>query len=449
MPAQEYSAILSIMNRRAFGARFLGAALVPFALPQAPPLSDLRVEGRRVNDSLRRLSTFGRNSQGGVDRVAYSEADLAGRAFATGLMKEAGLSVSTDPAGNIIGKRAGSDPSRRSLMAGSHIDSVPQGGNFDGDVGSMSAIEVARTLHEAGVVLQHPLEVVIFANEEGGQTGARAMSGRLSSEDLDRVSSSGKTLREGIGFIGGDVTRLAEARRSSDEITSYLELHIEQGPVLDSEGISIGVVEGIVGIHRWMVTIEGFANHAGTTPMNARRDALLSAAWFIKRVNEEITAAPGRQVGTVGWIEAEPGAPNVIPGKVRLTLEMRDLDWDKIDGIFGRLKQASDEIGESNDTKFSFEEIYDNPPRLTDPRLQQRIESASQLLGLSSKAMPSGAGHDAQSLSHIVPVGMIFVPSRDGISHSAEEFTTESDVTNGANVLLQTILSLDRSPIGT
>lgn len=435
------------IKRRTFNRILWGAAAaIPAASLGRAALQDgsqPRVDGRRLNNSLQQLSRFGRNEQGGVSRVAYSPADLQGREYVQGLMNDAGLQAEIDAAGNLVGRRPGRRSGLMPLMAGSHIDTVPEGGNYDGIVGALGAIEAAQTLHESGLSLDRPLEIIIFSNEEGGQVGARALAGRLQPQDLDRRSHSGLTLREGIAAIGGDPRRLEEVRRRPGEVFAYLELHIEQGPLLDSEAIDIGVVEGIVGIHRWMVTVKGFANHAGTTPMDRRQDALLAGARFVDAVNRQVTAVPGRQVGTVGWIEALPGAPNVVPGQVRLTLEMRDLDWEKIDRLFARLEQTAVQIGEQTGTEFSFEEIYNNPPRLTDRRIQGLISQAARELGFSQRPMPSGAGHDAQSISHIAPIGMIFVPSRDGISHSGREFTSPQDVANGADLLLHSLLALD------
>src|ERR1051326_4297052 len=294
------------------------------AAGQSP--SPVRVNGQRIHDHLKELSKCGANPQGGVSRIAYSEADLQGRQYAISLMKAAGLDVHIDAAGNIVGTRAGSDPSLKPILIGSHIDSVPMGGNYDGDVGSLSAIEVAQTLQEKQITLRHPLEVLIFQNEEGGTVGSQALGEGLDEKHLNLVSNSGKTIREGTRLVGGDPARLASARRQPGSIAGYFELHIEQGGTLEREKTDIGVVEGIVGILHSDVTIEGFANHAGTTPMDQRHDALLSAARFIEKANQIVTGVPGRQVGTVGWIKVEPGAYNVIPGKVVLGLELRDLD---------------------------------------------------------------------------------------------------------------------------
>jgi N-carbamoyl-L-amino-acid hydrolase len=342
-----------------------------------------------------------------------------------------------------VGLRAGTDPSLKPLLIGSHIDSVPEGGNYDGDVGSLSAIEVAQVLNENGIKLRHPLQVIIFQNEEGGTVGSHIISAGADDKLLNLKSQSGKTIREGIQFIGGDLSRLAEAQRQPGSIAGYFELHIEQGGTLEQAKINIGVVEGIVGILHSDVTIDGFANHAGTTPMNQRHDALLSAARFIQKVNEVVTGIPGRQVGTVGWINVQPGAYNVIPGKVILGLELRDLEEKKIEEMFTRIRAEAAKIGDLNGTTFSFTEPIMTHPALTDKSFQELIDSTAKNLGLSTKVMPSGAGHDAQEIARLGPVGMIFIPSIGGISHSPKEFSRPEDIENGANVLLRTVLKFD------
>jgi N-carbamoyl-L-amino-acid hydrolase len=430
------------INRRDFNYGLaLSLGVLPLGFPSQQPL---RVNGRRVMEHILALAEFGKNPQGGVSRVAYSEADKEGREYVLGLMKAASLDVKIDAAGNLIGRRAGTDNSLKPLLIGSHVDTVPEGGNYDGVVGSMGAIEVAQTLAEQNVKLRHPLEVVIFQNEEGGLIGSRAMDGELTEKELDLVSRSGKTIRDGIKFIGGDPTKLAEVKRKHGDIAGYLELHIEQGNTLDTEKVDIGVVEGIVGINWWDVTIEGFANHAGTTAMNNRQDALLAAAKFIEAVNVVVTSETGRQVGTVGRISAFPGAPNVIPGKVVLSLELRDLDAAKIKRLYDRIYAVAQEIATATKTKFDFKEINVNIPAPTDPTMRSFVTQAARGLGLSTKLMPSGAGHDAQDMAQLGPVGMIFVPSVGGISHSPREFSRPADIENGANVLLHTILAFER-----
>ena len=430
-------------TRREFNYALL-LSLCSLSLRQSTAQTQLRVNGDRIMRHIHQLAEFGKNPQGGVSRVAYSDADKQGREYVLGLLREAKLDVSIDAAGNLIGRRGGSASGLAPLLIGSHIDSVPEGGNYDGVVGSMGAIEVAQTLAEENATLRHPLEVVIFQNEEGGLIGSRAMDGELTERELDLVSRSGKTIREGIKFIGGDPAKLAEVRRKKGDIAAYLELHIEQGGYLDTEKIKIGVVEGIVGINWWDVTIEGFANHAGTTAMNNRQDALLAAAKFIEAVNRIVTSVPGRQVGTVGRINALPGAPNVIPGKVVLSLELRDLDAAKINMLYEKIRGEAQQIAAASKTRFDFKEINVNIPAPTDARIRSSINEAARELGLSTKLMPSGAGHDAQDMARLGPVGMIFVPSVGGISHSPREFSQPDDIINGANVLLHTLLKLDR-----
>src|SRR6266568_1439251 len=435
------------INRREFSLGLVAAAGA-VALKPFPPQLQLRVNGSRLIEHLNALAEFGKNPQGGVSRLAYSDADRQGREYVMGLMHAAQLDVSIDAAGNIVGRRAGDSNDVPPLLFGSHIDSVPEGGNYDGVVGSLVAIEVAQMLAENKITTRHPLEVIIFQNEEGGLIGSRAIDGELSEKELDLVSRSDKTIREGIKFIGGDPAKLAGVRRKRGDIAAYLELHIEQGGILESEKIDIGIVEGIVGINWWDVTIEGFANHAGTTTMNRRQDALLAAAKFIEAVNRIVTSIPGRQVGTVGRIQALPGAPNVIPGKVVLSLELRDLDAAKINMLYEKISAEAQQIAEGSRTKFDFKEINVNIPAPTDPRIRALIDQSAKELGLSTKQMPSGAGHDAQDMARLAPVGMVFVPSVGGISHSPREFSRPKDIANGANVLLHTVLKLDRANLG-
>jgi len=430
------------MNRRDFTITLLGA-IGAMTVRRAAGQARLAVNGERLNAHLAALAEFGKNPQGGVSRVAYSEADRQGRDYAMKLMREARLDVAIDAAGNITGRRNGSDANRAPLVIGSHIDSVPEGGNYDGDVGSLAAIEVAQTLAEKNVTTRHPLEVIIFQNEEGGTIGSHAFCCGLTEKQLGLPTRSGKTIREGIQFIGGDPDRLSAVRRKRGDLAAYLELHIEQGGLLEAGRVNIGVVEGIVGIRQWDVTVEGFANHAGTTPMNQRRDAMLAAAKFIEAVNRVVTSLPGRQVGTVGKIQAQPGAYNVIPGRVVVGLELRDLDAAKIQTLFDRIHAEAEQVGKANGTTFSFNEVNAIVPALTDERIRKVIDATAKEFGLTTTQLPSGAGHDAQEMANLCPVGMIFIPSVGGISHSPREFSRAEDITNGANVLLRALLTLD------
>lgn len=414
------------------------------ALPQQGDWRSWRVNGSRVNKHLTDLAQFGTNPQGGVSRVAFSDADVAGRRFMMDLMQEAGLTVSIDPVGNIFGVRPGSQSAALPILFGSHIDSVPEGGNYDGDVGSCSAVEVAHTLAERRYRNRHPLHVVIWCDEESGLTGSRGYIGDLPTEELERPGRDGVQLADKIRRIGGDPARMAEARHGAGSIAGYIELHIEQGGILDERGINIGIVEGIVGIHHYDVTLRGFANHAGTTPMDRRRNAMLAAADLVLTVDRVVRSVEGRQVGTVGRLVVKPGAPNVIPGQVELTVELRDLSTDKIERLWTQIHTEASASAQKYDVTLDYTLQHVNPPALSTPAVRAVIADAVRGLGLSSQAMPSGAGHDAQDLARIGPMGMIFVPSVNGISHSPLELTRAQDVTNGANVLLQTILRLDQ-----
>jgi N-carbamoyl-L-amino-acid hydrolase len=401
-----------MMNRRTFITRTsltaLGiTALGGISLSLRKPVynNPLRINGQRLENRLTDLAKFGRDENGRGYRVAYTRGDIEARAWIMQLMKKAGLEVAIDEAGNISGKRKGKNAALKPIGFGSHIDMVPDGGNYDGTLGSLSALELIEVLNENNVVTEHPLEMIIFANEEGGLIGSRALVGRMTSEGLKQVSQSGLTMAEGIRAIGGNPDRIKNCIRQKGDLHAFVELHIEQGGILEKENLQIGIVEGIVGIVDWEVTVEGFANHAGTTPMDLRKDALIAASRFIIMVNEVIKSYPGNQVGTVGKIAVLPGAYNVIPGKVTLGLEIRDLSSDKIDMLFEAIKNRSDVIAEETGTKFSFvRQANDSKPAPTDKRVQQQILEAAKSLGLTTRFMQSGAGHDTQQMALLAPV---------------------------------------------
>ena len=405
----------------------------------------LSVNSKRIESRIFELAKFGKDANGSGYRVAYTKGDIEGREWFMELMKKAGLNPGIDTAGNIIGKRKGKNPSLKPLAFGSHIDMVPDGGNYDGTLGSISALEVIEILNENNVVTRHPLEVIIFSNEEGGTIGSKAMTSGLTKEGLQQKSQSGLTMAEGIKVIGGNPENIQSCMRKKGDIHAWVELHIEQGGILERENIQIGIVEGIVGIIHWEVTVEGFANHAGATPMNIRQDALLAASQFIIAVNEVINSVKGSQVGTVGKIAVQPGAYNVIPGKVVLGLEIRDLSAEKIEMLYLEIEKRAAAIAASSKTVISFQrQANPSKPALTDKSLQQLINTTAISLGFTTRFMQSGAGHDSQHIAEIAPAAMIFIPSVGGISHSPKEFSTAIDMANGANVLLQTILKLDK-----
>jgi len=402
----------------------------------------LTVSGERLLGDLRHLATIGGTAGGGVNRPAYGDEDLAAREVVSQWMRAAGLAVRVDTAGNTFGRLPSANDAPP-IVIGSHTDSVPDGGRFDGALGTLAALEVARTVAQHGMTLHHPLEVVNFQNEEGGLIGSKAVAGQLSADDLALKAVSGFTIGEGIRRLGGEPDRLAAAVRAPGSIAAYVELHIEQGRVLERAGADIGVVEGIVGISYWEVTFDGIPAHAGTTPMADRHDALLAAARFVEAVNRTIVTLPGQHVGTVGRLTVFPGAPNVIPGRVTLTLELRDLDQQHIDALFAVVAREAERIAVDAGTTVALRPTTAVTPAPTDARVRGAIAFAACLHGLRSLDMPSGAGHDAQNMAAIAPSGMFFVPSVDGISHSPREFTSDADVVKGANILLGTVLRLD------
>ena len=412
-----------------------GAAELP-ELPSA--------DGERLERRIEELSAYGANAEGGVDRVAYSQADIDARRYITGLMASLGLQTRVDAAGNIFGRREGEDERLPPILFGSHIDSVPGGGNYDGQAGVLTALEVIELLNTAGITTRHPLEVSVFSNEEGGLVGSLILTGSLQRSALDIVSHSGLTIRKGIRAIGGDPDNLEAASVTPGEIAAFVELHVEQGGVLDNSDTNIGVVSGIVGIGLWNVTVLGTANHGGTTPMDQREDALVAGARLVLAVNEAATSREGSQVATVGRIAAFPGAENVVPGRVEMSLEIRDLDEEVIEAVFADVEDAADAIAADTGTKIAFAPIaVAMHSAVTDQRIREIIAEAAEGLGLSYRRMPSGAGHDSQDLARIAPTGMIFVPSVDGVSHSPKEFTHSRDLANGADVLARTILAID------
>ena len=405
------------------------------------------VNSQRLQATLEDLSEFGRNADGGVTRLGYSETEMAAQKYVMGLMRDAGLTVRMDPAGNIFGRRAGSE-NLPVLLFGSHIDSVVHGGNFDGDVGSMGAIEVIRALNEGRVQTRHPLEVVVWTNEEGNHFGVPTMGagiagGAIGPEILTRTDEQGATVADWLRKYGQDPAHLMDARIARGALAGYLELHIEQGPNLDEKKIPIGVVQGIVGIRRWRCVATGVANHAGTTPMNRRQDALAAASRELLAVRDVVRAESGGQVGNVGYMKVEPGAINVIPGRVEFPIELRDLDAGKVERMWARIAEKIKQIDTEENVQTVCEATATVKPARTDAAMQSAIRDAAKQLGLATMDLPSGAGHDAQEMAEIAPFGMIFVPSRGGISHSPKEFTSWADVANGAEMLYRTILIVD------
>jgi N-carbamoyl-L-amino-acid hydrolase len=442
------------ITRRSFLGASLGVCAVPWTSSAArrrqPTIS---IDAAALRARIEALSVFGRPAGGsfesGVSRVAYSDADVAGRKYVIDLMRAARLEPRIDAAGNIIGRRAGRDASAPPIVFGSHIDSVPSGGNFDGDLGSLAALGVLEALDRAGHATRHPLEMAVWSAEEGvafgrGLAGSRIVAGDYAPADL-AATWNGMTRADAIRRIGGAPDRIGTAIRSKGAHHCYLELHIEQGGTLESRRTPVGVVQGIVSIQRYRAVITGVANHAGTTPMADRQDALVAASRLTLGVREVVTSRPGRQVGTVGHLVVEPNAPNVIPGVAQLTIELRDLSPDVLASMADEIRARAADVARTSRTSIEVTSLGGNPPALATAEVQQAIERAASARGLESVRLPSGAGHDAQMMAQLGPMGMIFVPSVGGISHSPRELTTWQDCANGANVLLSAVLEMDRS----
>jgi beta-ureidopropionase / N-carbamoyl-L-amino-acid hydrolase len=441
-------------SRRAFLNTLASGVIGPLVVGRRALAQNslVRIDAASLRQRIEALSVFGRPSGGtfadGVSRVAYSDADIAGRRYMIDLMQGAGLGPRVDAAGNIFGRRAGTDASLPPILFGSHIDSVPSGGNFDGDLGSLAALGALEALAAANVRTRHPLEMVVWSAEEGvafgrGLNGSRIVAGDVKPADMELVWS-GMTLADAIRRIGGEPDRIMEAVRPPGAHHCYLELHIEQGGTLERQSIPVGVVEGIVSIDRHEVTVTGVANHAGTTVMADRQDALLAASHLTIAVRQIVGSEPGRQVGTVGRLDVTPNAPNVIPGVVRLTVELRDLSPQKLTRLVQRIRLRATEIAKDTKTSIEFTASTHNPPADAAVEVQQAIERSAGRIGLATQRMPSGAGHDAQMMARLSPMGMIFVPSVRGVSHSPLELTHWSDCAQGGDVLLGAVLELDR-----
>lgn len=431
------------MKLRLLSISFMLSLNAVFA-QESVPTGQVKVNEQRIEQRIFELAKYGRNEKGEGQRVAYSQGDIEGRAYFMDLMRKAGLEVRVDFAGNIIGRRAGKDPSKKPIAFGSHIDMVPNGGNYDGAYGAITALEIIEVLNENNIVTNHPLEVIIFQNEEGGLVGSRAMAGRLNREALGQMSASGYMIAEGIKRIGGNPDRLSEAARNAGDLAAFIEVHIEQSKVLEKQGIDVAIIEGIVGIEDWNITVTGLANHAGSTPMNDRQDALIAASKLVLAVNEVVNSYEGAQVGSVGKISVPSGAPNVIPGKVEMSLQMRDLSTEKIMKMYADIEKRAQQIAEETNTQIAFEHLnLSSFPTMASKVIQDKMIQAADSLGISYIKMQSGAGHDAQEMAALGPIGMVFIPSKDGISHNPKEYSSPSQMAKGANVMLKTIVLLD------
>ncbi len=409
--------------------------------------STFSINADRLNRNLADLGRIGETPQG-MMRLAYSPADIQGREYTMRLMRQAGLETRVDPAGNIIGHKPGSNPNLPAIALGSHIDTVPNGGKYDGALGVLGAIEVAQTLAEKGQSLRHPLEIIVFTNEEGTRfhrwlLGSRAMAGLLEPEDYTAVDDEGVSIERRLADVGGDLARIDQARRYPGELAGYFELHIEQGPTLHRTGTPLGVVEGITGRYVFRVEVQGTANHAGTTPMSDRHDALAAASHLVLATQRLATDAEICRVATVGNIQVSPNAVNVVPGEVTLGVEFRDVETNSLSAAEATLRRNAAEIADANRVSIAINPVEASPAVPLPSRTRNLVAEAADQAGLSFQSLPSGAGHDAQAMAAITEAGMVFVPSEEGISHSPHEYTAPGDCANGAQALLNMLLLAD------
>jgi beta-ureidopropionase / N-carbamoyl-L-amino-acid hydrolase len=404
----------------------------------------LRIDIARLRNDLETLGNIGRTPEGGVWRSSFSEADMEARRWYLGRLEQAALQHWVDAAGNIYARVGTGSPA---VIAGSHLDSVPNGGCFDGALGVMAALECLRSIKEQGVHTKLPIEAVAFTDEEGrfgGFIGSFAVIGTMTYEEiLRRRDLQGVPLAEAMRHAGLDPRKIGAAQRPATEVKAYVELHIEQGPILESMAVPIGVVQGIVAGSRTWITFSGRADHAGTTPMAMRRDAFLGAADFGLQARQLVlTEGSGSTVGTVGALDLKPGASNIVPETAFLTLDLRDIAWDVLQRLLGRVDALAREIAAKWDLEVTVERMRISEPAQMSPSIQGVIDAVARDLGHQTHWMNSGAGHDAQVMAKLSEAGMIFVPSRNGRSHSPAEFTEWDQIENGANVLLHTLLRL-------
>jgi N-carbamoyl-L-amino-acid hydrolase len=403
----------------------------------------LRVDADRLRADFEALAAIGATADGGVDRPALGAAHLAARAWFLERARAAGLETRVDAAGNHSAVLPGA-PGARTLLLGSHLDSVPNGGRFDGGLGVVAALEVLRTVQDAGLRPTVTLEAIDFTDEEGtlvGLLGSHAVAGLLEPEALRAPRGGREALVAALARAGLVDERLADGRRDPASLAGYLELHIEQGPVLEAAGADIGIVTGIVGSRSFRLAFAGAAAHAGTTPMDARRDAAVGATRFVAAVPELV---PAGCVATVGSIEVEPGAFNVVPARARVSLEFRSLEPERLDALERTLLDRARAEADRAGLQLQVEPVGRWEPTPLDPQVRAAIAHAASELGLRSLELPSGAGHDAQALARVTRSGMLFVPSRAGVSHQPAEHTDWDDCVDGADVLLGAALELSR-----
>ncbi len=408
------------------------------------PHTELRIDGERLWQSLMELAQLGATAKGGVCRIALTDLDRQGRDLFVRWAREAGCTVRVDRIGNIFARRAGRDDALPPVVTGSHIDTQPTGGKFDGNYGVLAGLEVVRSLNDAGIETEAPIEIAVWTNEEGSRfvpvmMGSGVFADAFTLEHaLAQRDTEGISVAEALAAIGysGD----APASAAASPVGAYFEAHIEQGPVLEANERVIGVVEGALGQRWYDVVLQGMEAHAGPTPMELRRDALLAAAELVVEVNRIALAHAPHARGTVGWIDNYPNSRNVIPGRVKLSVDLRAADDTVLSALDAAFKEAVQRIAAKGRVEATVEQVVYFPPQPFTPALVSAIREAAQAQGLSAMNVISGAGHDAVYLARVCPAAMIFVPCRDGISHNEIEDAEAAHLEAGCNVLLQAML---------
>lgn len=404
------------------------------------------INRQRLWDRLTALSQIGKQDTGGVTRLSFTAEERAAKDLVASFIKEAGLSVREDEVGNLIGRKEGRNPKAPVVLVGSHLDSVYNGGNFDGPLGVLSGIELLQSMNEQGLVTEHPIEVLAFTDEEGarfsfGMIGSRGIAGTLLPEHLQAADKQGVTIAEAMRQSGLDPETIGQAARPKGSIKAYVELHIEQGKILESNNLSVGIVTGIAGPLWLKFILEGEAGHAGTTPMKMRRDALAAAAQIMQVIERE-AGKTGSTVGTIGQLQLFPGGINIIPGRVEFSLDLRDIDEQVRDRVEQQILEQSSMLCQERGIKLTIETLQRIAPVPCSDLIQDATKAACQTVGLEIFSLPSGAGHDGMQLAGLCPMGMIFIRSKDGISHNPAEWSSQDDCADGANVLFHTVLKL-------
>jgi N-carbamoyl-L-amino-acid hydrolase len=409
----------------------------------------LSVSATRLHARIAALARFGALPGGGVTRTCWSAPHEEARAWLVGEIKAAGLAAWVDPAGNVFGGLGLTrfDAATPAVLTGSHIDTVPEGGILDGALGVLAGLECLQAIREAGTAPRKPLAVVAWSDEEGrygSLFGSRAFCGRLDAAALPTMAAvDGERLVDAMERAGFDARRAPEAAAPAGAVDAYVELHIEQGARLVEAGIPIGIVDVIVGVRRARVVFHGQADHAGTTPMERRRDAFLAAADYALRARELVVTRGGpRAVTNFGVVQVHPGVSNIVPGRAELVHEMRDPDAAVLDRLAQDCRALADEVARARSLRVELRPMSATTPTPCTPRVQAAVEEASAGLGLAWRRLYSAAGHDAQNLAAVTDAGMIFIPSLGGRSHRIDEMSDATAIERGANVLLQTLLRL-------